>query len=124
MFDFDVEQILKDQEVVVEWADTIVDVEGNESRSDHPGWSLCWRHGFCHIGNCPEDAAREAAALFAYLYQVKDVSAQMAIHLARAVVFKDMYVEAVEHYQSFINDIEHYVREGHDNVLGSLRIRL
>lgn len=122
MFDFDYVQILRENEVTVEWCDTIVDTEGNTSKSPIPGWGLTWKHGWIHIGPCPEQRAREAAAMFVHLYR-KGVSAQLASQLIVAYAFIGEYREAIEMYKELINDIETFTREGLETLHGSMRIR-
>ena len=121
MFDFDAKQVLQFAKASVEWSDTVIDAKGNEKKSPIPGWSLSWKHGVIYIGSCPEHKAREAAALFILLY-LKGVDPQMASQLIVAYAFIDSYKEAVEMYEGFINDINHFTREGLDNIHGALRI--
>jgi len=121
MFDFDYAQILRENEVTVEWCDTIVDTEGNKSKSPIPGWGLTWKHGFIRIGPCTELKACEAAAIFVHLY-LKGVPAQLSTQLIVAYAFIGEYREAIEMYEGLVNDIESFAREGLDNVRGSMRI--
>jgi hypothetical protein len=79
MFDFNPEQILRENNVLVEWDDNLT-----------PGWSLSWKHGVIYIGPCCAHMARKAAAMFVYLY-LKDVPAQMAANLIVCYAFIDMY---------------------------------
>ena len=121
MFDFDHAQIRRENEVTVEWCDTIVDTEGNKKKSPIPGWGLTWKHGFIHIGPCPKQRALEAAAMFVHLY-LKGVSAQLSSQLIVAYAFIGGYREAIEMYEGLINDIETFTREGLDGIHGSMRI--
>lgn len=120
MFDYDmIAQTLQKNEVTVEWCDTIVDTEG---KSPGPGWGLTWKHGFIHIGPCPEIRALEAAAMFVHLY-LKGVSAQLSSHLIVSWAFIEEYREAIEMYEGLINDIETFTREGLDLIHGSMKER-
>ena len=122
MFDFDHAQILRENEVTVEWCDTVVDTEGNTKKSPIPGWGLSWKHGWIHIGPCPEQRACEAAAMFVHLY-LKGVSAQLSSQLIVAYAFIGEYREAIEMYEGLIRDIETFTREGADAIHARMRIK-
>lgn len=117
MFDFNVDLVLREHTVIVEWGAKIVDAEGVEKPSPIPGWSLSWKHGVIYIGPCPEHKAREAAAIFVFLW-LKGVPSQMASQLIIAYAFINSYHEAIDMYEGLINDIEHFTREGLENVRG------
>jgi hypothetical protein len=69
------EAVLRDNKVVVEWCDELIDSNGNRHRAgDFAGWGFCWQHGSIHIGQCSEQIARKAAALFVSLW-LRGVSA-------------------------------------------------
>ena len=122
MFDFNFEQVLLENEVTVEWTPEFVDAEGTIRPSPTSGWSLSWKHGVIYIGPCAKHKAREAAAIFAHLW-LQGVSAQMATQLSIAYAFIDAYHEAIDMYEGLINDIEHFTRDGLDNVRSCLRIQ-
>lgn len=104
MFDFDANEILAKHDAEVTWWDTVVDNEGNESESPIPGWGLSWKDGAIYIGPCKEVKAREAAAIFIILWK-KDVSAQMAAHLAVCYAFIDAYADEIGHLRNTLNDV-------------------
>ena len=72
---WDYDAVLRENEVNVEWCDTLVDGNGNEHRAgEFAGWGFYWKHGAIHIGQCSEQIARKAAALFVSLW-LRGVSA-------------------------------------------------
>ena len=122
MFDFDPEQILRENDVEVSWWDTLISAEHLDyKKSPYPGWGLSWKHGVIFIGPCPKHKAREAAAIFVRLW-LADIPAQMASHLIVAYAFIDSYHEAIDKYEGLITNIEQFTREGLDEVRGCLRL--
>jgi len=66
---WDYDAALRDNEIVVEWCDTLVDGNGKRHRAgEFAGWDFSWRHGCIHIGPTSEKIARKAAALFVSLW--------------------------------------------------------
>ncbi len=112
MFDFDPEEILSRNDVEVTW-------EQGRCKS---GWSLSWKHGTVYIGPCTECKAKEAAAIFVILWS-KGISAQMSVQLIIAYTFVESYHDAISKYGNLINDIEHFAREEHDALRGSITIQ-
>ena len=113
MFDFNPEEILTQNNVEVTW---LQDCHIN-------GWSLSWKHGTVYIGPCTEHKAREAAAIFVLLW-LKGVPAQMSVQLIIAYAFIESYHDAISQYGSLINDIEHFARERHEVLRGSITVQL
>jgi hypothetical protein len=75
---WDYEKILADNDVTVEWCDTFVDGEGNESPAGElAAWSMAWKYGVMDMGQTTETIARKAAALFVSLW-LRGVSASFA----------------------------------------------
>ena len=75
---WDFEAVLKENGVVVEWCDTLVDGNGNEHRAcESAGWGFHWKHGAIHIGQTTEIIARKAAALFVSVW-LRGVSASFS----------------------------------------------
>ncbi len=123
MFDFNPEEILTQNNVEVTWCDSIVD--GHEmvkTNSPIKGWGLSWEHGAIYIGPCLGRKAIEAAAIFIFLW-LRGVPAQMASQLIIAYAFIDSYHDAISRYSGLINDIEHFAREGHDELRGSITVQ-
>ena len=64
-----------DYEAVLKENGVVVNGNGNEHRAgEFAGWSFHWKHGAIHIGQCSEQIARKAAALFVSLW-LRSVSA-------------------------------------------------
>ncbi len=123
MFDFDPQEILAQNNVEVTWWDSVVDDYGIVKKEGAvKGWGLSWKHGAIYIGPCLKHKAIEGAAIFVLLW-LKGVSAQMATQLIIAYAFIESYHDAIETYSGFINNIEHFCREGHETVRGSIRIQ-
>jgi hypothetical protein len=58
-----------DYEAVLKENGVVVDGNGNEHRAgEFAGWGFYWKHGAIHIGQCSEQIARKAAALFVSLW--------------------------------------------------------
>jgi len=75
---WDYEQVVKDNQVTVDWDDTLVDGDGNKTPAgEFAGWGLYWKNGTIHIGRTAETIARKAAALFVSLW-LRGVSASFA----------------------------------------------
>jgi len=56
---WDFDAVLRENEVIVERCDTLVDGNGNEHRAgEFAGWGFYWKHGAIHIGQCSEQIAR------------------------------------------------------------------
>jgi hypothetical protein len=74
---WDCDAVLRDNEVVVEWCDTLIDFSGNTyPAGDHAMWNFYWSHGCIGIGRTTEEIARKAAALFVSLW-LRGVSASL-----------------------------------------------
>jgi hypothetical protein len=72
---------------IVERCDTLVDGNGNEHRaSEFAGWELYWKHGAIHIGQCSEQIARKAAALFVSLW-LRGVSASFCDKIMSGMIW-------------------------------------
>ena len=83
---WDYDAVLRENGVTVEWCDTLVDGTGNEHRAgEFAGWGFYWKHGAIHIGQCSEQIARKAAALFVSLW-LRGVSASFADKLTDGFV--------------------------------------
>jgi hypothetical protein len=75
---WDYEAVLRDNNVTVEWSDTVVDGDGKEYHEpEFAGWGLGWKNGGVFIGQTTEQIARKAAALFVSLW-LRSVSASFA----------------------------------------------
>jgi len=89
-WDWDSEEVLKENDVTVEWGDEVVDGYGNISKDPWGGsWSLCWKQGFIHLGTFGkgyEEIARVGAAIFVTLW-LKGVPAHMADRFAGDYVY-------------------------------------
>lgn len=112
MFDFNPEEILSSNNVEVTWL----------SGYCKDGWALTWKHGTVYIGPCTELKAQEAAAIFVLLW-LKGVPAQISVQLIIAYTFIESYHDAICQYGGLINDIEHFAREGHEALRGSITVQ-
>jgi len=77
---WDYEAVLRENEVTIEWSDSVVDCDGNVTKLECEwlhGWALCWKHGTMHIGNTSETVARKAGAMFVCLW-LRGISASFA----------------------------------------------
>jgi len=84
---WDYEAVLKENGVVVEWCDTLIDGEGKEHPADEfAGWGFCWKHGAIHIGRTTEIIARKAAALFVSLW-LRGVSASFCDKIMAGLIW-------------------------------------
>ena len=84
---WDFEAVLNENGVVVEWCDTLVDGNGNEHRAgEFAGWGFLWKHGAIHIGQCSEQIARKAAALFVSLW-LRGVSASFCDKIMSGMIW-------------------------------------
>jgi len=84
---WDYEAVLRDNGVVVEWCDTLVDGNGNEHRAgEFAGWGFCWERGAIHIGRTTEIIARKAAALFVSLW-LRGVSASFCDKIMAGMIW-------------------------------------
>ena len=84
---WDYDAVLRENEVIVEWCDTLVDGNGNEHRAgEFAGWGFCWEHGAIHIGQCSEQIARKAAALFVSLW-LRGVSASFCDKIMSGMIW-------------------------------------
>jgi hypothetical protein len=88
--DWDSEEILKENDVEVNWSDKMIDGEGTVSTCPWGGsWALIWKHGVIDLGGIGEEyeeIARVGAALFVTLW-LKGVPAHMADMLAGNYVY-------------------------------------
>jgi hypothetical protein len=83
----DYDTVLREKEVIVEWCDTLVDGNGNEHRAgEFAGWGFYWKHGAIHIGQCSEQIARKAAALFVSLW-LRGVSASFCDKIMSGMIW-------------------------------------
>ena len=83
---WDYDAVLRENEVIVEWCDTLVDGNGNEHRAgEFAGWGFYWKHGAIHIGQCSEQIARRATALFVSLW-LRGVSASFCDKIMSGMV--------------------------------------
>ena len=104
---WDYEDVLRYNEVTVEWCHELVDGEGtvSEAPPDLCGWGLSWAHGAMHIGQTTEAIAREAAALFVSLWNL-GVSASFADKLMDGYM---TYLERQENKSlTFLAEVDHY----------------
>jgi len=85
---WDYEAVLKENGVTVEWSDTLVDGNENEHQagSEFAGWGFYWKHGAIHIGQCSEQIARKAAALFVSLW-LRGVSASFCDKIMSGMIW-------------------------------------
>jgi hypothetical protein len=84
---WDYDAVLRENDVVVEWCDTLVDGNGNEHRAgEFAGWGFYWKHGAIHIGQCSEQIARKAAALFVSLW-LRGVSASFCDKIMSGMIW-------------------------------------
>ena len=84
---WDFEAVLKENGVVVEWCDELIDGNGNRRRAgDFAGWDFHWKHGAIHIGRCSEQIARKAAALFVSLW-LRGVSASFCDKIMSGMIW-------------------------------------
>lgn len=84
---WDYEAVLRDNEVTVEWCDTLIDGNGNEHRAgEFAGWGFYWKHGAIHIGRKTEIIARKTAALFVSLW-LRGVSASFCDKIMAGMVW-------------------------------------
>jgi hypothetical protein len=84
---WDHDAVLLENEVIVEWCDTLVDGNGNEHRAgEFAGWGFYWKHGAIHIGQCSEQIARKAAALFVSLW-LRGVSASFCDKIMSGMIW-------------------------------------
>jgi hypothetical protein len=64
----------------------VVDDNGNKHRAGKfAGWGFYWKHGAIHIGQCSEQIARKAAALFVSLW-LRGVSASFCDKITLSMV--------------------------------------
>jgi hypothetical protein len=106
---WDYEAVLRENNVTVEWCDTLVDVvDGNGNKTpagDMASWSMSWKHGTMDIGPTTEVIARKAAALFVSLW-LRGVSASFADKLMDGFV---VYLERQEQTSlTFLAEIDSY----------------
>ena len=84
---WDYDAVLKENGVTVEWCDTLVDGNGNEHRAgEFAGWGFYWKHGAIQIGQCSEQIARKAAALFVSLW-LRGVSASFCDQIMSGMIW-------------------------------------
>jgi hypothetical protein len=84
---WDHDAVLRENNVVVEWCETLVDGNGNEHRAgEFAGWGFYWKHGAIHIGQCSEQIARKAAALFVSLW-LRGVSASLCDKIMSGMIW-------------------------------------
>jgi hypothetical protein len=84
---WDYDAVLREKEVIVEWCDTLVDGNGNEHRAgEFAGWGFYWKHGAIHIGQCSEQIARKAAAVFVSLW-LRGVSASFCDKIMSGMIW-------------------------------------
>jgi hypothetical protein len=104
---WDFDAVLKDNEVTVEWLDTLVDGEGNRSPAgEYTGWGFGWKYGGIHIGPVTETIARKAAALFVSLW-LRGVSASFADKLMDGYI---CFLERQEETSlTFLAEIKHAI---------------
>jgi ribosomal protein L37E len=100
------EDVLRENNVTVEWCDTLVDGNGNKTPAgDMASWSMAWKHGCMDIGPTTETIARKAAALFVALW-LRGVSASFADKLADGFI---CYLERQESVSlTFLAEIDSY----------------
>lgn len=93
-WDWDSEEVLRDNNVTVEWSDVVVNGDGVESPNPWGGeWSLCWDHGFMGLGvfgKQYEEIARIGAALFVTLW-LKGVPTHIASRLVGDYVYLEWF---------------------------------
>jgi hypothetical protein len=84
---WDFEAVLKENGVVVEWCDELIDGNGNRHRAgEFAGWGFYWKHGAIHIGQFSEQIARKAAALFVSLW-LRGVSASFCDKIMSGMIW-------------------------------------
>ena len=84
---WDYDAVLRENEVIVEWCDTLVDGNGNEHRAgEFAGWGFYWKHGAIHVGQCSGQIARKAAALFVSLW-LRGVSASFCDKIMSGMIW-------------------------------------
>ena len=105
----DFEAVLKENDVVVEWNDTLVDQDGNKSpANEFAGWGFYWKNGAIHIGQTTETIARKAAALFVSLW-LRRVSASFCDKLMDGFI---VYLERQENTSlTFLADVHRHYRQ-------------
>jgi len=106
---WDYDAVLRDNNVVVEYNDTVTDGWGITSPAgEWAGWSISWKHGVMFIGRVlNETIARKAAALFVSLW-LRGVSVSFADKLMDGFI---LFLERQETTSlSFLAEI--YVRDG------------
>lgn len=85
--DWDYETVLRQNEVAVEYSDTLVNGHGCKHPAEEwVGWSMSWKYGVIFIGQTTETIARKAAAMFVSLW-LRGVSASLADKLIDGFIF-------------------------------------
>jgi len=102
---WDYDAVLRENDVQVEWCDTMIDGEGIEHRAgEFAGWSMSWKHGVIFVGRVSETIARKAAALFVSLW-LRGVPASFCDKLMAGFI---MFLERQENTRlTFLAEIDH-----------------
>jgi len=105
------EAILHNNDVTVEWQDTLVNCEDERTPAppDLCGWGFHWKNGAIFIGQTTEAIARQAAALFVSLW-LRGVSASFCDKLM------DGFIIVLERQENmlltFLGEVDYYSHGG------------